>query len=33
VRVFVVHSEERAAYESRQRTKAMERVRNPARVG
>jgi transposase len=27
VRVFVVHSEERAAYESRQRTKAMERVR------
>jgi transposase len=27
VRVFVVHSEERAAYESRQRTKAMDRVR------
>jgi transposase len=27
VRVFVVHSDERAAYESRQRAKAMERVR------
>jgi transposase len=27
VRVFVVHSEERAAYEGRQRTKAMDRVR------
>jgi hypothetical protein len=27
VRVFVVHSEERAAYESRQRTKGMDRVR------
>jgi len=27
VRVFVVHSEERAAFESRQRAKAMERVR------
>jgi hypothetical protein len=27
VRVFVVHSDERAAYERRQRAKAMERVR------
>ena len=27
VRVFVVHSEERAAYEGRQRTKSMDRVR------
>jgi hypothetical protein len=27
VRVFVVHSEERAAYEGRQRTKGMDRVR------
>jgi transposase len=28
VRVFIVHSEERAAFEYRQRAKAMERVRN-----
>ena len=33
VRVFVVHSDERLAYERAQRTKAMERVRTTPRPG